>query len=541
MPKNSNNSPGLLLVDKSGRIIDCNEAAKILLKNNGFIGEDLLTVKAKIDKNIKMEQTESTSTFTLYILKNSECNDDIPRNNSNREPDLIQLKNILNHSFDEIFVINFKGEVVYVNEACVKNYGLKPNEIIGQTIYQLIQGGYYYPLIAPVVLRDKKRATFEQETIEGKKLIVTATPVLNDKGKVEFVIMNSRDITELANLKCNLEETKKQVEKYKQEVEELRKTVNTHDQFVVRSKSMRECLELAKRVSFADSTILILGETGTGKSALAKYIHEISQRKKGPLQTINCAAIPEQLLESELFGYQAGAFTGANSRGKAGLLELANGGTLFLDEIAEIPVKLQAKILEVIQESRFIPVGGTKHKTVNIRIIAATNRDLEEMVKAGAFREDLYYRLNVIEIQIPPLRERIEDIVPLAQYFLNKFDKRYNTSHSFSQDTLDILICHPWQGNIRELEHVIERLVLTVQESKITPRHLPRKFQQTDIIKGTAGPFNIAPLDQIEKELIIKAYKQLGSSYKVAKVLNISQSKASRRIRQYLSGITPKP
>lgn len=454
--------------------------------------------------------------------------------------DLAQFKNILNHSYDEIFVINSKGEVVYVNEASVGNYGLNPEEIVGKTIYDLQKEGYYYPLIAPVVLQGKKRATFEQETIVGKKLIVTATPVLNDQGDVEFVVMNSRDITEITNLKCNLEETKKEVEKYKQEVEELRKKVNRFDRFIVRSKSMRECVELAQRVAQADTTIMVLGETGTGKSALAKYVHEISHRKNGPFQTINCAAIPEQLLESELFGYHAGAFTGANAKGKVGLLELANEGTLFLDEIAEIPLKLQSKILEVIQESKFIPVGGTKHKKVDIRIIAATNRNLEQMVKEGTFREDLYYRLNVIELVIAPLRDRTEDIVPLAQYFLNKFDKRYHVSHTFSQDTLDILTCHPWLGNVREIEHVIERLVLTVQETKILPKHLPKKFQQADIDSMVSLP-SIAPLDLIEKELIIKAYKQLGSSYKVAKVLNISQSKANRRIRQYLSGLDSVP
>jgi PAS domain S-box-containing protein len=456
------------------------------------------------------------------------------RTNNQGTLDLEQFKKILNHSFDELFVINGHGVVVYVNEASVQNYGLKPEEIIGKTIYELQKDGYYYPLIAPVVLQGKKTATFEQETIVGKKLVVTCTPVLNHQGDVEFIVMNSRDITELEKLKCNLEEKKKEIERYKQEVEELRKKVNRFDRFIVRSKNMRDCIELAQRIAKTDTTIMILGETGTGKSALAKYVHDESHRKGGPFQTINCAAIPEQLLESELFGYHSGAFTGANVKGKPGLLEMADGGTLFLDEIAEIPLKLQAKILEVIQENKFIPVGGTKYKKVNIRIIAATNRNLEQMVKDGAFREDLYYRLNVIELVLPPLRERTEDIVPLAQYFLNKFNKQYNVSHVYAQDTLDILTCHPWPGNIRELEHLIERLVLTVQDIKILPKHLPKKFQQPDINNMVSLP-NIAPLDVIEKELIIKAYKQLGSSYKVAKVLNISQSKANRKIRQYFS------
>jgi PAS domain S-box-containing protein len=448
--------------------------------------------------------------------------------------DLEQFKRILNHSYDELFVINRQGVVVYVNEPSVRNYGLAPDEIIGKTIYDLQKDGYYYPLVAPVVLQGKKTTTFEQETIVGKKLLVTATPVLDDQGKVEFVVMNSRDITELEKLKYNLEETKKEVDKYKKEVEELRKKVNPYNNFIARSKSMIDCLELAQRVAEKDTIILILGETGTGKSALAKYIHEVSPRRNGPFQTINCAAIPEQLLESELFGYQAGAFTGAHNKGKAGLLEMAVGGTLFLDEIAEIPLKLQAKILDVIQENKFIPVGGTKSKTVDIRIITATNKNLEEMVQDGLFREDLYYRLNVIEIVIPPLRVRREDITPLAQNFLKKHDQRYNTTHFFAPETLDALIAYPWPGNVREVEHIIERMVLTVQERKIQLKHLPKKFKDEEVQNMISVP-GIAPLDVIEKEIILKAYKELGSSYKVAKALNISQSKANRRIRQYLS------
>lgn len=447
---------------------------------------------------------------------------------------LVQLRKILDNSYDEIFVVNHAGEVVYVNEACVRNYGLKPEELIGKTIYQLINDGYYCPLIAPIVIQEKKRATFEQETIVGKRLVVTATPILDAKDEVELVVMNSRDMTDLENLKCDLVETKIQVERYKKEIEELRGREYKYDQFIVRSKSMKECIDLAQKVSSSDSTILLLGETGTGKTAMAKYIHQFSHRKNGPFQTINCAAIPEHLLESELFGYHGGAFTGASSKGKLGLLELANNGTLFLDEIAEIPLKMQAKILDVIQENRFIPVGDTKSKTINTRIIAATHRNLEDMVKEGTFREDLYYRLNVIEVNLAPLRDRREDIVPLALHFLNKFDKRYSFTHFFAQDTLDLLICYFWPGNVRELEHMVERMVLTVQESKILPKHLPNKLRKVIIEEQSFIDPNIVPLDLIEKELIIKAYKKLGSSYKVAKVLNISQSKANRKIREFL-------
>jgi len=451
------------------------------------------------------------------------------------EIDLERLKEILDHSYDEIFVVNSKGVVIYVNSASEKNYGLQPSEIIGKTVYHLFEKGYFTPTIIPVVFKEKKRITFSQETMIGRKLVITATPVLDKNENVDFVVMNVRDITEIEELKYNLEETNKLVQLYRKEVEELRRKKYKHEHIIARSKNMIECIELAQKVSSTDSTILILGESGTGKNVLAKYVHNISNRNKGSFKNINCAAIPDQLLESELFGYQKGAFTGANISGKVGLLELANKGTLFLDEIAEIPLRLQAKLLEVIQDGRFIPVGGTEYKTIDTRIIAATNRNLEKMVKDGLFREDLYYRINVIELEIPPLRERMEDIVPLAHYFLNIYDKKYNTSHYFSQNSLDVLMLHSWPGNVRELQHVIERLVITVREAKILPEHFPKNFQKTKKAKAIFALQDLVPLNVLEEELIIKAYERYKSSYKVAEVLNISQSKANRRIRQYLS------
>lgn len=530
-----NNVEGVLLVDENGQVISCDENALSLFPNNQILGEQIDSVIKKTNGNITYKKTD------LFrhegVQKNIKCfllyeND----SNSHKEKmTLEKLQEILNHSYDEIFVINSKGIVVYVNDACERNYGLKPSEMIGKTVHHLVEEGYYDPFITPVVFREKKRVTLSQETMLGKKLVVTATPILDKDGNVDLVVMNSRDISEIDELKCNLEETKKLVQKYKQEVEELRKKDYDYKHLIVRSKSMKECVELAQKVASTDSTVLILGESGTGKNVMAKYIHHISNRKNGPFKTINCAAIPDQLLESELFGYCRGAFTGANTAGKMGLLELANKGTLFLDEIAEIPLRLQAKLLEVIQESRFLPVGSTEYKMLDTRIIAATNRDLSKMVMDGLFREDLYYRLNVIELEIPPLRERQDDIVPLAHYFLNMYDKKYSTSHYFSQDSLDTLISYSWPGNVRELQHVIERLVITVKESKILPKHFPKNFNNSEIVKDNLIIQNLVPLDVLEKELIIKAYKELGSSYKVAKALNISQSKANRRIRQYLS------
>lgn len=462
-----------------------------------------------------------------------------------------QFKKILDNSYDEIFVVNSKGIVVYVNEACHRNYGLKPSEVIGKTVYHLVNEGYYNPALAPLVFKEKKTITLEQNTRFGKKLVVTATPVFNDNNEIELIVMNSRDITQIEKLKQALEETKDLVNLYKSEIIELRQQqIYSYEGFSFRSKKMKVCVEIARRVAPMETTLLILGQSGTGKNIIAKEVHRLSQRKNGPFIIINCAAIPEQLFESELFGYRSGAFTGAERFGKVGLVELANKGTLFLDEIGEIPLSIQAKLLELIQEHSFIPVGGKEHKTVDIRILAATNCNLPRLVEEGKFRGDLYYRLNVIEIEIPPLKERTEDIIPLLYFFLNKFDTKYETSHQFDQACLDILKNYSWPGNIREVEHLVERLVITTNDGKIIPEQLPKQILSPNVVDTKMQydvPFNKLlaeqeefntqnySLKENEKDLIIKLYRELKSSYKVANLLKISQSKVSRTVRKFLA------
>lgn len=445
-----------------------------------------------------------------------------------------EYKSILESSYDEISVIDANGIIVYINEACERNYGLKPSEMIGKDISELGAQGYYSPVIAPMVFKEKKRVTLEHETITGGKLVVTITPIFDNKGDIKWLVANSRDIGQIGSLKHDLQDTKNLLRKYKMEVEELKKKETFHDNLIVNSKQMSQCLELAQKVAPVDSTILILGESGTGKSLIAKHIHKLSERK-GLFMSINCAAIPDHLLESELFGYRRGAFTGA-IYDKAGLLELTHDGTIFLDEIGEIPLKLQGKLLEVIQEKQFIPLGGKEHKKINSRIIAATNRDLSQMVQKGEFREDLYYRLNVIELKIPSLRDRREDIPLMIKYFLDKFNKQYKNHHVVTPKCMDVLMKYAWPGNVRELEHVVERLVLTVQEEKINVDHLPEYFLQN---QESSSETSIVPLDsaieELKKDLILKAYKEFKSSYKVAEALNITQPRAYRMINKYIS------
>jgi transcriptional regulator with PAS, ATPase and Fis domain len=397
--------------------------------------------------------------------------------------------------------------------------------------------GYCFPPITPIILQEKKRVTLEQETITGRKIVTTAEPVFDENGDLELIIMNVRDIYQIDEVKHDLTHTLELVEKYKQEVEELRRKEFQNNDLVARDKTMLEQLELIQRIVTVESNVLILGESGTGKGVVAKHIHELSSRKDGPFITINCAAIPDQLLESELFGYAPGTFTGANKKGKLGLIELATGGTLFLDEIAEIPLNLQAKILHVLQEFRFSPVGGRGAKKVDCRIIAATNSDLNEAVKTGKFRADLYYRLNVIELEIPPLRNRPDDILPLIYFFINKYDTKYKTSHQFSQDSLDVLLQYQWPGNIRELEHLMERMVVTTSEGIIEITDLPKSFRNN--LHEVDTKFNVSSssltgaLEEVEKKLVIDAFRQYKTTYKVAEVLQISQSKAWRLINKY--------
>ena len=454
------------------------------------------------------------------------------------EPNYDALKKILDHSYDEIYVTNAEGIVIYVNSAVERHCGVKAEEIIGKSSQEITDSNLWGPRVSPIAIERKRSFTLEQTTRTGKTLLTTATPIWGEDGNLEFVVENSRDITETQGIKHELDKSIKLLKRYKYEVEVLRKKELHHPDFICKSKKMTDLLEMAQRIAGVESTVLLQGESGTGKGLVAKYIHKNSLRKDGPFIPINCASIPSELMEPELFGYAKGAFTGASESGKMGLIEVASEGTLFLDEIGELPMKMQAKLLHVLQDNQYFKVGGREVQKANCRIIAATNRNLKEMVDKSEYREDLYYRLNIFEIEIPPLRERTEEIVPLIQYFLDKFNNKYNVSRQISQSCLNMLANYSWPGNVRELENTIERLVVVVPEAIIEPSHMPKHFH--DEIKKTNSlimfpqslPLEEA-LNEVEKNLIEKAYRELGSSYEVAKALHTSQSKASRLIRKY--------
>ncbi|MEW6274933.1 MAG: sigma 54-interacting transcriptional regulator [Bacillota bacterium] len=460
---------------------------------------------------------------------------------TSKELDLVKQLNkelacIIESSSDGILIADPAGNIIKANQAHERITGLATHNIEGKNLQELIKAGIYTTPVVEAVLKEKKSVTVVESKSDQHQLLVTGNPVFNQNGEITRIVINVRDLTEMNKLVYQLEQARRLTERYYDELTQLRAGALKQEGVIFSSPKMQELLALALRLAQVDSTVLILGESGVGKEVIAKLMHRHSKRKKGPFITVNCSAIPENLLESELFGYERGAFTGANREGKIGLFELADNGTLFLDEISEIPLLFQAKLLRAIQEKEIMPVGGSRPRPVNIRILAATNQNLEALVKEGKFREDLYFRLNVVPLYIWPLRERRQDIIPLAYNFRDKFCKAYGLKKDFAPEVLGIFLEYNWPGNVRELENLVERLVVTSPGDRITLADLPRNlFEHLDYapniqVRGVL-PLRQAVLE-LERQLIQNALREYGSTYKAAKALNIDQSTLVRKVRR---------
>lgn len=439
------------------------------------------------------------------------------------------FERIVESSHDEIFVCDKDGYMIYCNKAFESNYGIDREDMIGKTAMFLNEAGYSNQTPIPSVVKHKKKVSMEQKTITGKTLIITATPIFDENGDIEFIVENSRDISELNSIK-------EKIKLYENTISSFNKSQSLiYNDTTIKGSSMKSILEIAKNVAKTNVNVLLLGESGCGKTTLAKHIHLNSKRAGKPFITINCSTISPNLLESELFGYEGGAFTGANSKGKIGLVELANEGTLFLDEIGDIPKELQSKFLQLIQDKTFTSVGGVKTKKVDIRFISATNVDLINSINQKKFREDLYYRINVVELKIPPLRDRKEDLLELIFHFFKKYSNIFNLDKSMSTEVINVLLNYNYPGNMRELENIIQNILVTSSSDYIELHHLPKSvLHHVDFVKDEENNSLDNLMENYEKLLICKYYKNNPSSYKLAKALNISQSKASRLIRKYL-------
>ncbi|WP_188647613.1 sigma-54 interaction domain-containing protein [Marinithermofilum abyssi] len=441
---------------------------------------------------------------------------------------------ILHSLQEDILVTDPSGTILKVSELTGSIYGLPSGELLGRTVYDLEREGIFHPCVTPLVVQKKGKVTLIQTTKNGKKLLITGIPVFDPEGELVRIVSYSHDVTELAEMQKYLDKMKDEMERVKSELEILRQQQVQVDGLIANSAKMKQVIGTALQVAEVDVNVLLLGESGVGKSSIAHWIHQKSPRHKGPFIEVNCGAIAESLFEAELFGYEAGSFTGASRKGKIGLVELADGGTLFLDEVGELTPAQQVKVLKLIQEKQFYRVGGTQARKVDFRLIAATNRNLEKAVAEGAFREDLYFRLNVVPVEVPPLRERKEDMIPLMRHFLSRFNEKYDRRRQLDEDVIHHLLIQEWKGNVRELVNLIERLVVTSSSEMITIDNLPSPYLRSSFREnGWQNQPLKAVLAQVEKEMLIQAKQRCRTTLEMAEVLGISQPSVVRKLKKY--------
>jgi PAS domain S-box-containing protein len=441
---------------------------------------------------------------------------------------------VLNKIYDEITIADSEGRILRASKSCEKIFGISEKDMIGRKAQELEDLGLCDRSSTVIVLKTKKKETIIQTTASGKRLMVTGIPMFDSEGKLYRIINISRDITEIENLKTQLNDTELLLSKLQEEI--YQKQVIKEKFIIGKSKAMLKIIDDIKQIAKVDVTVFILGETGVGKGLLAKTIHQMSYSRNNPFIQVNCGAIPENLLEAELFGYAEGAFTGAKKSGKKGLFEIAGFGTIFLDEISEMPINIQVKLLNALQEKEFIQVGDTKPIKLHARIISASNTDLKDLIKSGKLREDLFYRLNVIRITIPPLRERLEDIPILAFHFLDKYNLKYNKNKKFTSEAYKVLMGHSWPGNIRELENTIERLVVTCEDNQIdVDKILTNIDLESQIMQYEPDNFISLKktMENYERVIIMNTLDKAKSTRKAAKILGIDQSTIVKKLNKY--------
>lgn len=462
-----------------------------------------------------------------------------PKNNENVTEGMLteQLDAIIDSSFDAIWLADREGRVIRINKTAEQINDIKAEQVLNRKMEDLAKEGLFEPCATIEVLRTHGPVKMVQQLKNGRQVLVTGTPVFDKNGQIDMVIVNGRDITELNSLKSELEESRALSRGYQLELSNLYKEKDFFSNIVVRSESMRRIFNTALKVAQVASTVLIQGESGVGKGLFANLIHRASKRNNGPFIRVDCGAIPESLIESELFGYEEGAFTGARLGGKPGHFEMAKGGTLFLDDIGELPLNVQVKLLRFLEQNEVVPVGGTMPKRVDARIIAATSRDLEAMVKRGLFRGDLFFRLSVVPLKIPSLWQRADEIPHLVHFFLKKFNQECSTSKVISPKAVDCITRYPFPGNIRELANLIEQLVVLSSDHRIKEDDLPSHIRANATRKIPFLEQKEWDLRKIversEKETILRALEVFGSQRRAAGPLGVHHSTLVRKVKKY--------
>ncbi|CAH2715176.1 Anaerobic nitric oxide reductase transcription regulator NorR [Neobacillus rhizosphaerae] len=491
---------------------------KPILNNDGDISSSEKTINASILKR-EFEKIESVIDWNI--------GERISNHIASDKWILKELETIFYNFFHNILITDGYGNITFATAEDDQQY-------LGKNVFDLERQKEFYPSVTAKVLSTGKREQGLQYTKSGEVFEIESVPIKDNIGRIVRVISITKDSSEVTELTEKLNEVKNLLTSYQQEVISIQQEHSNKKPFIYASKEMENLNNLIKSVASFDTTVLILGETGVGKEVVAHTIHRLSNRYDKPFIAVNCGAIPENLMESELFGYEEGSFSGARKGGKTGVFELANNGTVFLDEIGEMPLHLQVKLLRVLQEKKVKRIGGLQEKPIDMRIIAATNQDLAKKVKEKTFREDLYYRLNVVPINIPPLRERKEDIEALIFYYLEFFNQKYNKNIEINELMLERLKKYSWPGNVRELQNVMERLAITGQDDSFTVNQ-PLSLLANEVVMSANRKFPqlFDFLEKAEQQILVEAKTKSKNTRDMANLLGVNQSTIVRKLKKY--------
>lgn len=554
---------GFIKVNNKHKIVDINEKARNILSGRitgRLLGEDISVLFADLDENAYdsgenlryiidgkeyllciFELERGKHKATGLLLADPAANPFISHKTETENCYGLDWCEILEGSFDGILVTDVDGKILYVNSSYERVAEIKRCDMEGKSMRDLINPVWMPNSVAYVVAEQKTVVSKRQVVKSGRHIIVTGRPIFDACGEIKMIVINARDITEIYNLSEELQKSRMAEKMYMDRLSDLSSLVKKETPILATSQAMQNVLSLAEKVAGFQTTVLILGDSGVGKEEVAKYIHKKSMRSKEPFIAVNCGAIPDNLLESELFGYEKGAFTGALHSGKEGLVEAAVGGTIFLDEIAETSLEFQVKLLRFLETKEIRRIGNVKTKTVDVRVIAATNKDLKQMIEEGKFREDLYYRLNVVQIDVPSLAKRVDDIMPLSVFFLQKANEKYNQEKLLTYEVINELEAREWVGNVRELKNVIENMVIVSNNDYLQVDDLPwyrerlvgqKTLQKKHMTVEEALSLSDA-MDDFEMKLLLRVKETCSTTREMANRLKVNQSTIVRKLQKY--------